>query len=83
MSGPKIAPESLNVFKALEKALDPLGPQMKEALYLHLARKYGISFIGGFAPVKEIEDALYIIFERGATPLIHEFRENLRNERHK
>ena len=69
---------SISVFKALEKALDPLGPDMKEALYLHLAKKYGISFIGDYAPVKEIEDALVIIFERGATPLIHRFRENLK-----
>jgi len=82
MANQKIASGSIDVFKALEKALDPLGPQMKEALYLHLARKYGISFIGGVAPVKEIEDALFIIFERGATPLINQFRENLRNERH-
>lgn len=82
MAKQKVAAEPINVFRALEKALDPLGPQMKEALYLHLARKYGISFIGGFAPVKEIEDALFIIFERGANPLIRQFRENLRNQHH-
>jgi hypothetical protein len=70
---------STSVFKALEKALDPLGPDMKEALYLHLAKKYGISFIGDYASVKEIEDALVIIFERGATPLIRRFKENLKN----
>lgn len=70
---------STSVFKALEKALDPLGPDMKEALYLHLAKKYGISFIGEYASVKEIEDALVIIFERGATPLIRRFKENLKN----
>lgn len=71
--------KSVNVFKALEKALDPLGPDMKEALYLHLAKKYGISFIGEHAPAKEIEDALVIIFERGASPLIRRFRDNLEN----
>ena len=70
---------STSIFKALEKALDPLGPDMKEALYLHLAKKYGISFIGDYASVKEIEDALVIIFERGATPLIRRFKENLKN----
>jgi len=69
---------STSIFKALEKALDPLGPTMKEALYVHLAKKYGISFIGDYAPVKEIEDALVIIFERGATPLIRRFRDNLK-----
>ena len=62
--------------KALDKALDPLGP-FKEGIFMTLALKYGITFADDKVDTKEIEDLLYIIFERGAQPLIESFKKNL------
>ena len=75
--------KATSVFKALDRTLDPLGPEMKDALYLHLAKKYGISFVNDYAPVNEIEDALVIIFDSGAQPLIRQFKDNLKTRQSK
>ena len=66
-----------DVRNALDRALDLLGPEMKNAVYLHLGLKYGITFSDGYAPTSEIEDALFILFENGAQPLIKKFKSNL------
>jgi hypothetical protein len=66
-----------NVKTALDSALDLLGPEMKNAVFLHLGLKYGITFADGYAPTKEIEDALFILFENGAQPLIMRFKNHL------
>lgn len=66
-----------NVKAALDRALDLLGDEMKNAVYLHLGLKYGITFADGYAPTKEIEDALFILFGNGAQPLIKKFKNNL------
>lgn len=66
-----------NVKTALDSALDLLGPEMKNAVFLHLGLKYGITFADGYAPTKEIEDALFILFENGAQPLITRFKNHL------
>ena len=80
MSSKQIDPvKATSVFKALDTTLDLLGPEMKDAFYLHLAKKYGISFVNDYAPVKEIEDALVIIFDSGAQPLIRQFKKNLKH----
>jgi len=68
-----------NVKTALDSALDLLGPEMKNAVFLHLGLKYGITFGDGYAPTKEIEDALFILFENGAQPLIMRFKNHLRS----
>jgi hypothetical protein len=68
-----------NVKTALDSALDLLGPEMKNAVFLHLGLKYGITFADGYAPTKEIEDALFILFENGAQPLIMRFKNHLRS----
>lgn len=66
-----------NVKTALDSALDLLGPEMKNAVFLHLGLKYGITFADGYAPTKQIEDALFILFENGAQPLIMRFKSHL------
>jgi hypothetical protein len=71
--------KAANVKAALDETLDLLGPEMKNALYLHLGLKYGITFADDYAPTKEIEDALFILFESGAQPLIKKFRTQLNN----
>lgn len=68
-----------DVKAALDSALDLLGPEMKDTVYFHIGLKYGITFTDGYAPTKEIEDALFILFENGAKPLIKKFRSNLVN----
>jgi hypothetical protein len=71
------SPQVTNVKAALDSALDLLGPQMKDTVYFHIGLKYGITFSDNYAPIKEIEDALFILFENGARPLIKKFRKNL------
>lgn len=73
------SPQVTNVKAALDSALDLLGPQMKDTVYFHIGLKYGITFSDNYAPIKEIEDALFILFENGARPLIKKFRKNLGN----
>jgi hypothetical protein len=53
---------------------------MKDAIFLDLAMKHGITFVNGCGPVNEIEDALVIIFGRSAPPLTHQFKNNLETQ---
>jgi hypothetical protein len=71
------SPQVTSVKAALDSALDLLGPEMKETVYFHIGLKYGITFSDEYAPVKEIEDALFILFENGARPLVKKFRNSL------
>jgi len=71
--------KNVNVKDALDKALDLLGP-LKDDVFLLLGLKYGVNFTDDYAPIKEIEDLLVILFEKGAEPLISEFRSQLRRQ---
>jgi hypothetical protein len=67
-----------NVKQSLDRSLDIFGQKLKEDIFLHLALKYGITFDGSAAvQPKEIEEALFILFDRGAGIIIEEFRKNL------
>jgi len=67
---------TLKVKEALEKSLELLGP-LKEDVILTLGLKYGITFSDDYAPIKEIEDLLFFLFETGAEPIVQNFRNNL------
>jgi hypothetical protein len=71
------SPQVTNVKAALDNTLDLLGPELKNTVYLHLGLKYGITFTDDYAPTKEIEDALFILFETGAMPLVKKFKNQL------